>query len=59
MIKPQLSDHAYYPLEKDITNCIHVAKTFCKYSMVDQIQLEKLVEKWNTENKPCSKKDCI
>ena len=51
LIKPQLPDRAYYPVEKDITNCIHAAIAFGKYSMVDQVQLEKLVEQWNAENK--------
>ena len=51
VIKPHSSDRAYYPLEKDITNCIHAAIVFGKYSMVDQIQLEKLVEQWIAENR--------
>ena len=51
IIKPQLSDRAYYPLEKDITSCIHAPIAFGKYSMVDQVQLEKLVEQWSAKNK--------
>ena len=41
---------------------MHAAIAFGKYSMVDQIQLEKLVEQWNAENKdkdPLQQKDCI
>ena len=50
IIKPHSSDHAYYPVEKDIKNCIHTAISFDKYSMLDQIQLEKLIEDWNAES---------
>ena len=49
-IQPHSADRAYYPLEQDVINCIHAAISCGKYSMLDQIQLEKLVEQWNVEN---------
>ena len=50
-VPPDPTDHAFYPLEKDIINCVHAAISFGKYSVLDQIQLEKLVQKWTDDNK--------
>jgi len=44
------TDRAFYPLE-DIINAVHAAVSFGKYSVLDQINLEKLVCQWADKNK--------
>ena len=49
-VSPHPTDRAFYPLEKDIINAVHAAVSFGKYSVLDQINLEKLVCQWTDEN---------
>lgn len=50
LVKPLPSDRAYYPLNKDILNCVHMAIHAGRHSQIDQVQLEHLVERWTKEN---------
>ena len=45
-VKPHPGDRAYYPLQKDISNCVHAAISSGKYSQLDQVQLQGLVNEW-------------
>ena len=45
-VKTHPSDRAYYPLQKDISNCVHAAISAGKYSQLDQVQLEGMVREW-------------
>ena len=49
-VLPDPTDRAFYPLEKDIINAVHAAVSFGKYSVLDQIHLEKLVRQWIEDN---------
>ena len=42
-VKPHITDCSYYPLERDITNCVHSFISAGKYSHLDQLHLEKVV----------------
>ena len=46
--KPHITDCSYYPLERDITNCVHSFISAGKYSLLDQLHLEKVVTDWIT-----------
>ena len=50
VIKPDLTDRAYHPLNRDIINCIHSAIVAGKHSQLDLVQLEKLVEDWKEKD---------
>ena len=45
-VKPHITDRSYYPLERDITNCVHSFISAGKYSHLDQLNLEKMVTDW-------------
>ena len=47
-VKPHITDRSYYPLERDITNCVHSFISAGKYSHLDQLHLEKVVTDWIT-----------
>jgi len=46
LIKPHITDRSYYPLERDISNCVHDLISAGKYSHLDQLNLEKVVSEW-------------
>ncbi|XP_065920362.1 uncharacterized protein [Dysidea avara] len=50
-VSPNPTDRAFYPLEKDIINAVHAAVSFGKYSVLDQIHLDTLVQQWIEDNK--------
>lgn len=50
LVQPLPNDLAYYPLNKDIINCVHMAIHAGRHSQIDQVQLEHLVDRWTKEN---------
>ena len=46
LLKPDPTDRSYYPLEQNITNCVHHFILAGKYPHLDQLNLEKLVSDW-------------
>ena len=50
LVQPHITDRAYYPLEKDIANCVHSFISAGKYSHLDQLQLEKIINEWISNN---------